>query len=280
MSTTVQATADPAEFKRTVFPFLHKDPVLNTQTLSNVDGRVRGIMHDPAPPLFVSLHDGGEVVGAVVCSALRGIMMGALADDLVPPLADAVADLVPDADAVEGTTTAAPIFAELFAARVGKTFEEVRGLRLHRLVSFVEQKAAGTPRLATAADVGVTTELARGFDRALGRNPPPAAVSGSWVRDRIELGRLWLWEDEGRAVSLVGRQGEVFGATRIGPVYTPPEFRGHGYASALTAHVTEEILATGSAACLFTDLANPTSNKIYAAIGYRPVADFIGFGFR
>jgi predicted GNAT family acetyltransferase len=280
MSTTIRATGDPVEFKTTVFPFLQRDPVLNTGILSNVDGRIQGILHDPEPPLFLSVHEDGAVVGAVVSTALRGILLGALPDDLVPPVVNALVALVPDADAVEGTTTAAPIFAELFAARVGKTFEEVRGLRLHRLVSFVEQKAAGTPRPATAADVGVTTELARGFDRALGRNPPPAAVTDSWVRDRIELGRLWLWEDEGCAVSLVGRQGEVFGATRIGPVYTPPEFRGHGYASALTAHVTQEILATGSAACLFTDLANPTSNKIYAAIGYRPVADFIGFGFR
>jgi predicted GNAT family acetyltransferase len=46
-------------------------------------------------------------------------------------------------------------------------------------------------------------------------------------------------------------------------------------ASALTAHVTRLLQATGSEVCLNTDLANPTSNKIYAAIGYRPLADFV-----
>jgi predicted GNAT family acetyltransferase len=278
MSPTIRSTGDPVEFKATVFPFLQKDPVLNTQVLSNVDGRIRGIMHDPEPPLFVSLHEGDEVVGAVVSTALRGILMGALSDDLVPPLVNALADLVPGADSVEGTTTAAPIFAELFAARVGKSFQEVRGLRLHQLSTLVDQKAAGAPRLATMADVEVTKGLSRGYSIALGHDSSPD-VADCWVRGRIELERLWLWEDEGHAVSLVGRQGEVFGATRVGPVYTPDEFRGHGYASALTAHVTQEILAAGSAACLFTDLANPTSNKIYAAIGYCPVVDFVGFSF-
>jgi GNAT superfamily N-acetyltransferase len=278
MSTTVNSTGDPVEFKATVFPFLQKDPVLNTQVLSNVDGRIRGIMHDPEPPLFVSLHEGGEVVGAVVCTASRGIVMGMLADDLVPPLVNAVAGLFPGASSVEGTTTAGPIFAELFAARIGKSFQEVRRTRLYRLVTFVDQKAAGTPRLATMADIEVTKELTGGYSIAMGRDESPD-VAQNWVRGRIELGRLWLWEDEGRAVSLVGRQGEVFGATRIGPVYTPAEFRGQGYASALTAHVTRQILDTGSEACLFTDLANPTSNKIYASIGYRPVVDFIGFSF-
>jgi predicted GNAT family acetyltransferase len=71
----------------------------------------------------------------------------------------------------------------------------------------------------------------------------------------------------------------VLGSTRAGPVYTPPGERGHGYAGALTAWVTRQILDRGSAACLYTDLANPTSNKIYAAIGYEPVADFFRYAF-
>jgi predicted GNAT family acetyltransferase len=60
---------------------------------------------------------------------------------------------------------------------------------------------------------------------------------------------------------------------RIGPVYTPPEYRGHGYGSAVTAAATAAVLAAGAVPVLYTDLANPTSNKIYQAIGYRAVAD-------
>ncbi len=61
---------------------------------------------------------------------------------------------------------------------------------------------------------------------------------------------------------------------RVGPVYTPPELRGRGYASAITAAATQRILASGRRFCfLYTDLANPTSNSIYQQIGYRPVTD-------
>jgi predicted GNAT family acetyltransferase len=80
-------------------------------------------------------------------------------------------------------------------------------------------------------------------------------------------------------VSLVARKEPVFGVSRVGPVYTPPELRGRGYAGALTAHVSRRILDAGERACLYTDLANPTSNKIYAAIGYEPVADFVEYTF-
>jgi predicted GNAT family acetyltransferase len=57
-------------------------------------------------------------------------------------------------------------------------------------------------------------------------------------------------------------------------VYTPPEHRGHGYGSAVTAAASQIALDRGKRFCfLYTDLANPTSNAIYTRIGYRPVCD-------
>ncbi len=83
-----------------------------------------------------------------------------------------------------------------------------------------------------------------------------------------------LWEADGRPVSLVGFGGPTPNGIRIGPVYTPPEHRGHGYASALTAGVSAQQLAQGRRFCfLYTDLANPTSNAIYVRIGYERVCD-------
>jgi predicted GNAT family acetyltransferase len=66
----------------------------------------------------------------------------------------------------------------------------------------------------------------------------------------------------------------------VGPVYTPPEARRHGYASALVAHVSQDLLDGGRRfVFLYTDLANPTSNHIYQEIGYRPVADAYQYTF-
>ncbi len=61
----------------------------------------------------------------------------------------------------------------------------------------------------------------------------------------------------------------------VGPVYTSPEKRGHGYASAVVAGVSQKILDSGKTFCvLFTDLANSTANSIYQNIGYHPLGDF------
>jgi predicted GNAT family acetyltransferase len=75
-------------------------------------------------------------------------------------------------------------------------------------------------------------------------------------------------------VSLAGYGSPTPNGMRVGPVYTPPELRGRGYASAVTAAASHRAFASGKRFCfLFTNLANPTSNSIYQQIGYRPVLD-------
>ena len=57
--------------------------------------------------------------------------------------------------------------------------------------------------------------------------------------------------------------------------YTPPEYRRKGYATACVAALSQKLLDCGCRHCLLiADLANPTANHIYQAIGYRPLSDW------
>lgn len=98
--------------------------------------------------------------------------------------------------------------------------------------------------------------------------------AGQIVDAQLAAGCLFLWDD-GRPVSMLGISPAVAGVTRIGPVYTPPQHRRRGYATTMVAAVSRRALAAGADRCmLYTDLANRTSNRIYAEIGYRRVADW------
>jgi predicted GNAT family acetyltransferase len=69
-------------------------------------------------------------------------------------------------------------------------------------------------------------------------------------------------------------QGATRHGIRVSFVYTPPELRGRGYASACVAAVSGRALASGKSFCtLYTDLANPTSNSIYQRVGYRRIGE-------
>ena len=80
-------------------------------------------------------------------------------------------------------------------------------------------------------------------------------------------------------VVLKGRP-ETPRGVRVNMVYTPPELRRRGYASACVAALSQRMLDSGKKFCfLYTDLSNPTSNKIYQEIGYRPVFDVDEYKF-
>jgi predicted GNAT family acetyltransferase len=105
----------------------------------------------------------------------------------------------------------------------------------------------------------------------------PDAPIDDWTamaQRRIESGDVHLWRTEGVRVALAAVSGAPVGVARVGPVYTPPSRRRNGYGSGVTAAATAAALALGAQhVVLYTDLANPTSNSIYRAIGYRPDHD-------
>ena len=101
------------------------------------------------------------------------------------------------------------------------------------------------------------------------------------VDEALASGGCWLWCGEGGTpVSLATRRSVMAGSARIAPVYTPPQQRGHGYGSAVTAAATADVLRDGAVPVLFTDLANPVSNEIYQRLGYRAVEDRLNVEFR
>jgi predicted GNAT family acetyltransferase len=140
----------------------------------------------------------------------------------------------------------------------------------------------GAARVATADDFDLLLRWWIAFgDEVLHEGGPGREDAEENVRHKLRspTGGFFLWEDGGDTVSLAGWGGPTPNGIRVGPVYTPPELRGRGYATALAAELSQQLLdgrlfEGGRRFCfLYTDLANPTSNAIYERIGYRKVAE-------
>jgi predicted GNAT family acetyltransferase len=114
-------------------------------------------------------------------------------------------------------------------------------------------------------------------DEQAGRPPGVSAHESPGpeeMRRRIEGGRVFVWEDpDGTPVHVTAATMPTFGVSRVGPVYTPKEHRRRGIASQAVYQVSKLLRDSGERACLFTDQANPTSNKIYEALGYQRLVD-------
>jgi predicted GNAT family acetyltransferase len=181
-----------------------------------------------------------------------------------------------------GPAESARHFADAWAELTGTATGEARHERAYRL------REVRAPRPAPGLMIRAQQEhhaLLAAWARAFNDEAMTGAPEQDWDRnaDRWIRGQgrtAYLWIDEGRPVSLAGAGGLTPNGIRVGPVYTPPELRGRGYASNLVAQVSQLQLDSGRTfVFLFTDLANPTANRIYQAIGYEPVIDIDEYDF-
>jgi GNAT superfamily N-acetyltransferase len=293
-----QTTGDVIAFLAAAGPYLRRERARNTVILSVTESmRVSaeasagdssaaaarpGSASASTRPLFGWWCDPvGPVAGAFMHTPPFPVVLTAV--DLA-----AAAELAAVAMAARpvGGVNAYPEVAAAFAdgwrhGHAGGRVDVYRRQRLYRLADLVwpDPVPAGKARLAGDADAALTAGWFAAFadevdDMGKGEDQSAAA------RDRISHGGVTVWEADGRPVCIACNTLTVAGQVRIGPVYTPPEQRGHGYASAATAAASQRLLDAGAQeVLLYTDLANPVSNSIYQRIGYRPVEDRVVLAF-
>jgi uncharacterized protein len=101
------------------------------------------------------------------------------------------------------------------------------------------------------------------------------------AKDLIERGRVYGWEVDEEIVSMANASRPTKTNITVNFVFTPLSERKKGYASSCVSAVTELMLNSGyDTTSLYTDLDNPTSNKIYMEIGYKPLIDSIVIHFK
>jgi hypothetical protein len=140
----------------------------------------------------------------------------------------------------------------------------------------------GEMRFATDSDRPLLADWVRAFTAEATPGESPQLDVDEIIDRRLSSGSggFARWTDAGETVSISGFGGETPTGVRIGPVYTPPALRRRGYASALVAELSARLLDGGRDYCfLYTDLANPTSNRIYQDVGYERVCDSAEYVF-
>ena len=267
---------DPGTFRESIRSLLAAEPIF-TNVMATVVDSPPDPAHAAQPPRWLRVHDDVGLVGAAIWTPPHGILLSPMPAAAAVALADHLAKGGDRPPSVDGPSAAVAAFVERHTAGTGVRATPGMSLRLYRL-DRVEAPAAvpGRSRPATVADRDLVLDWLDAFlAEAEPRNP--RGGNGPTIDRRLAGGDLlWLREVDGRPVSFCWHSpvSDTLRISRVGMVYTPPEFRGHGYASANVAIASQHALDQGAEACmLYTDLANPTSNRIYQALGYRPVGD-------
>ncbi|NPV67278.1 MAG: GNAT family N-acetyltransferase [Anaerolineae bacterium] len=247
--------------------------------LLGVARRMRG-----APPesdlLFATVTDAGRLAVAAVMTPPYPLLLVATDHAALPPLVDGLLAAGWSIPGVTGPEAAAEAFGAAWAKATGQTARLVRDMRLYCLEDVIPPPAPpGRFRQAVEADAPLLADWMAAFEAEATPDNPPSDTA-TRIRVRIAAGELFVWEDGGQPVTFAGTTRPLRTCISIGPVYTPPEQRRRGYATACVATLSQWLLDQGWQHCaLFTDLANPTSNSIYQKIGYHPVCDYRTYRF-
>ena len=226
-----------------------------------------------APPYFAMVSDGDRILAVALQTPPFQLVLSEVDDpEALVLLADDLTgrDLPGSVGPIEHVRA----FMHERTARGAPPAHLTTSERIFQLTSVTPPPpTSGHARIAEPADRALVARWLDAFMREALEDEPSDidAMTDRWISRRGRT--LYLWQD-GEVVSLAGVGSRTPNGVRIGPVYTPPEARNRGYASALVAAISQAELDAGRRFCfLFTDLANPTANHIYQAIGYEPVRD-------
>lgn len=266
----------PKEFLGQVKEFLMQKEAVNGLPL----GVVLGLIAAPTAqqPFLATVTDAGQIRLAMVMTTGH-LVLASQGPDWQRAVAAAASYLshrhLP-LSGVIGPREPAEIFALMWQPRLPLQVEMRQ--RIYRLDTVNPVPLSqGQLRLADSADQDLLSEWIQEFCREAltGISPEQAkqmAASG------IASKAFYIWED-GEAVSMVKKSRPTYNGISLNLVFTPRQFRKQGYATSCVASLCRKLLAEYKFCCLYTDLANPTSNKIYMDVGFRPAADSVSIKF-
>jgi predicted GNAT family acetyltransferase len=278
--------SDPKSFLDKVGAHLQQLPAENSLLLGLLselarEGGIPGREHDrgnAASVLLWAEGERGEVAAVALQTPPRSLIVTRASNEAI----DAVLELAFSANLALPGVVAPSHVAERLASEWGKRTQRAAVLRMNERLYALERvqfpaPCAGELREAKGDDESILAAWLKAFVAETDIDAIPDFIA--FARGKMAAHQLFVW-DAGGPVSMAAWMGRTEQGVRIGYVYTPPAERKKGYASAIVAALSQRLLDEGCPRCfLFTNAANPTSNKIYSAIGYEHVCDFRMYGF-
>jgi predicted GNAT family acetyltransferase len=257
------------------------------ETVNNlILGVSERLVEDPKAyenPLFATVEDEeGEVILAAIMTPPHNLILAgdARVEEGYPLLID---HLTTNHIHIPGVIAPAEIadgFSHAWERRVDKVGDLNRRMRVYELRQVQTHPfPPGTFQEAGPLEIPIIAKWIQAFEaEALGESHDLDLARAERL---ITGGQIFTWTVDDETVSMAMKTRSIAHSITIGGVYTPSEHRCRGYAGALVANLSQYLLHDGyQFVNLFTDLDNPTTNKIYMEVGYHPVCDFREYRFK
>lgn len=221
--------------------------------------------------------EGDEVAAACLMTPPHALQIAVFKQlpDIEKDIAQHMLNMGIAAGGVAGDQETARNFSAVWTEKTGEKARVLMDQGLYRIDSVNKglEKSPGSWRVANKKDAPLLEKWYLLFEEDTGIAASTEEEAAQKIELFIEGKEVYVWEADGEVVSCMKKARPSKHGITVSFVFTPKEHRRKGYARTLVAEVTEELLLEYDFAMLYTDLKNPTSNKIYQEIGYEQIAN-------
>lgn len=275
MMRVVQDTS-VAEFLRNAGSLLYQDEATNSLMLGLCENIVRAKETPTPSPILLRIEQDGRTLTAAIQTPPMHLILANASQEQIEFLARHLKGMKLKFPGVVGPSEVSEGFAKIWSEISSKKAALGMGQKIYKIEKATIPNSLGELRLALKHEVDFVAKWL--FEFSNESLPAPERKSFEELlplaRRTVDDGLVYVWTVNHVPVSMaqVGRPTQ--NGISVRAVYTPQAQRKKGYASAVVAHLSQKMLDSGKKFCvLYTDLSNPTSNKIYQQVGYQEVTE-------
>ncbi|MFF2753781.1 GNAT family N-acetyltransferase [Psychrobacillus sp. NPDC058041] len=278
-----QRYVNAVDFEQVARPFLEK----NEDKFSLFLGVLQAIKDGKYEnPLMVTIEENGELLALFQMTPPHPLNIIFVNEESMAASIDlCITELIKQSINIESIISVkewAYKFAEKWKEKTGQGFSISMDQGLYRLDQVEDslEMCPGSWRYATEEDALLIEKWYSLFEEDTGLPKTASVEIKKRVKTMLDAKEAFLWENEGQIVSMMKKARPTANGVTVSLVFTPKEQRKKGYARTLVAAGSRELLKEFQFCVLYTDMLNPTSNKIYQEIGYQKLIDSIHLEFK
>ena len=276
MALTVIHDPSPNEFLEQAGPLLYREEPSNSLMLGLCGNILRSKESPKVPPLFIRILKDARTVSAAVRTHPISLVITFAKTEEIEFLAKHLQVTGAELPGVVGPAKESETFSTIWSQQTGKIKKLGMNQKIYKIENVIIPNTLGQLRLAQIDEADLIAQwLVEFADESLlpsDRKSFEERLTQAVKAIDNQFAYVWLVDETPVSMAHLGRPTQ--NGISISAVYTPKHMRKKGYGSAIVAHLSQKMLDSGKKFCvLYTDLSNPTSNKIYQNIGYQEVAD-------
>lgn len=269
---TIHEPTSASDFLQLAGPLLYQNEGANGLMIGLAESLSRSTPE--TAPLLVAINNNGVITTGALQTPPHNLLLTFATTSELEVLAKYLHQKNLTFPGVVGPTREAHEFAQIWSQLKGLTFKLGMDQKIYQLdhVKF-PSSIPGQMHVVNPEEIDFLVKWLMEFAaESLPEENHPTEYWKKYATRIIGNQGAHFWELNGTPVSMAIATRPTKHTITLNCIYTPKEARRKGFASILTATLSQKQLDSGRQYCLlYTDTSNPTSNKIYQQIGYQEV---------